>query len=65
MGGEVVLLAEEEVVVPLENDGVLVVFGGGGAKVDGADVAASAGVAPDGDEQVLPVRGRLRFRRAS
>ena len=53
MGGEVVLLALEKIVVPVEGDGVFVKLGGGGAEVDGADVAAAAGVAADGDEKVL------------
>ena len=59
MGGEVVLLALEEVVVPLEDDVVLVVFGGRGTEVDGADVAAAAGVAADRDEQVLAGAGSV------
>ena len=54
MGREVVLLAEKKIVVPLQDDGVLVVLSGSGAKVDSADVAATAGVTADHDEQMLP-----------
>ncbi len=57
VGGEVVLLALEEIVVPLEDRGVLVVLGCGGAEIDGADVAASSGVASDHHQQVLSGTG--------
>ena len=54
---EVVLLAEQEIVVPLEDDLVLVVFGGCGAEVYGADVAASTRVAANHDEKTLAGAG--------
>jgi hypothetical protein len=50
--GELVLLAEEEVVVPLEDVFVLVEEGVG-AEVDFADFAAPAGVSADGNDEAL------------